>query len=115
MTQNAVQTDREVIEQAISRFVHMLNSHCPANLAPLMTADVELLADEEAKGTDAVNAFFVRLWEAYPCISFKVESTIIDENRAAVEVSYRSGPNNHGARCLVIKFRDGLLRRVRCY
>jgi hypothetical protein len=115
MAQTADRTQVQVMEEQVTRFFHMLNSHCPVNTAPLLTPDVELHADERAVGQEAVNAFFLRLWEAYPCIAFRVENLIIGETGAAAEVTYTAGPGGQGARCLIFQFRGGLIRRVRCY
>lgn len=105
----------ETIEQAVVRFVHMLNSHCPGNVVPLLTPDVELLADEKAVGADAVNAFFIRLWDGYPCINFTVENLIVSETGAAAELAYQGGPNGHGERCMIFAFKGEKIRRIRCY
>ncbi|HYF95949.1 MAG TPA: nuclear transport factor 2 family protein [Symbiobacteriaceae bacterium] len=115
MTRTAQVPTLETIEQAVVRFVHMLNSHCPGNVMPLMTPDVELHADETAVGAEAVNAFFIRLWEAYPCINFTVENLIISETGAAAEVAYQGGPKGQGDRCMVFAFRGEKIRRIRCY
>lgn len=115
MTQSAIQRDREVLEQAVTRFFHMCNTHCPGNLAPLMTHDVEFLADRESRGQDEVNAYFVWLWEAYPALTFLVESVLIDGSRAAAEVTYTGGPSGAGARCMLFQFRGDQVRRIRCY
>lgn len=106
---------RESMESAVSRFFHMSNSHCPGNLAPLLTTDAELRADENAAGHDAVNAYFVRLWEAYPEIIFRTENLIIGEHDAVAEVSYTGGPGGNGERCFVFNFRGDMIRRIRCY
>jgi hypothetical protein len=111
-----VQTSRqEAMEKAVTRFFNMLNSHCPGNVVPLLTPDVELQADENAEGQEAVNAFFIRLWEAYPCISFVITNLIVSEKGAAAEVSYSAGPNGKGERCMVFSFREEKIRRIRCY
>ena len=115
MTRTVPAAHFEATEQAVTRFFHMLNSHCPGNLAPLLTADVEIYADEEAKGLEAANAFFIRLWEAYPCINFVAESIIVGETGAAAEVTYEGGPKGKGSRCFVFHFRGDHIRRVRCY
>lgn len=115
MTKTEQVQRHEIIEQAITRFFHMLNSHCPGNLAPLMTTDVELEADDIAVGQDAVNQFFMRLWEGYPCITFSTENVIVNDVGAAAEVTYDNGPKGKGARCLIFAFRGDKIRRVRCY
>jgi predicted ester cyclase len=104
----------DTLEQAVTRFFHMLNSHCPGNVVPLLTPDVELIADEKATGSEAVNAFFIRLWEAYPCINFTVENLIISEAVAA-EVTFDGGPGGKGDRCMVFQFKGEKIRRIRCY
>lgn len=111
----AAPVQREAMDVAVSRFFHMSNSHCPGNVAPLLTADVEFQADENASGQDAVNAYFVRLWEAYPELTFRVENMIADEHGAAAEVSYTGGPGGNGQRCFVFQFRGDHIRRIRCY
>jgi hypothetical protein len=108
-------THHAIVELAIIRFFQMLNSHCPGNLAPLMTPDVELLADESAAGQETVNAFFMHLWEAYPCMSFVVQNVITNDTGAAAEVTYENGPKGKGARCLVFQFKGDKIRRVRFY
>jgi hypothetical protein len=115
MSGTAAMTHHAAVELAVTRFFQMLNSHCPGNLAPLMTTDVELIADEEAAGQEAANAFFIRLWEAYPCISFVVRNVIINETGAAAEVTYANGPKGTGERCFVFQFKGEKIRRVRCY
>lgn len=115
VTGRVSQTERERMELAVSRFFHMANSHCPGNLAPLLTDDVELLADQEARGEEAVHKYFVWLWDCYPELTFKVESTIVNGTSAAAEVTYAEGPNGKGARCFVLHFRGDLIRRIRCY
>jgi predicted ester cyclase len=105
----------ETLEQAVTRFFHMLNSHCPGNVVPLLTSDVELIADEKAVGADAVNAFFIRLWEAYPCINFTAENLIISETAVAAEVTFDGGPGGKGDRCMVFQFKGEKIRRIRCY
>jgi predicted ester cyclase len=115
MTHTIPESSRDQTEQAVTRFFHMCNSHCPGNIAPLMTQDVELVADESAQGQDGVNAYFVRLWDAYPELTFRVENTIVNHTGAAVEVAYENGPNGRGARCIVFHMRAGLIRRVRFY
>lgn len=115
MTHTAPATHKEAIEQAITRFLHMLNSHCPGNLAPLLTPDVEIFADDEAKGLEAANGYFIRLWEAYPCINMVAENIIVGDTGAAAEVTYEGGPQGKGARCFVFHFRGDQIRRVRCY
>ncbi|HWI61380.1 MAG TPA: nuclear transport factor 2 family protein [Symbiobacteriaceae bacterium] len=115
MTKTVQVPVQELIEQAVVRFFHMLNSHCPGNVVPLLTADVELLADEKAEGAEAVNAFFIRLWEAYPCINFTVENLLVSETGAAAEVTYNGGPKGTGSRCMVFAFKGEKIRRIRCY
>jgi len=105
----------ETIEQAVVRFFHMLNSHCPGNVVPLLTNDVELVADEQATGAEAVNGFFIRLWDAYPCINFTVENLIVSETGAAAELTYNGGPKGQGVRCMVFAFKGDKIRRIRCY
>lgn len=111
----AATTDRDAMELAVNRFFHMANTHCPGNLAPLLTPDVLLLADQEAKGEEAVHAYFVFLWESYPELTFRVENVIVDGAAAAAEVSYEHGPQGTGARCFTFQFKQGRIRRIRCY
>ncbi len=115
MAQSVVEMDRNVVEQAVMRFFHMCNTHCPGNLAPLMTPDVEFLADENSVGQDAVNAYFVELWEAYPELTFVVENVLVDGSGAAAELSYTKGPDQNGTRCIIMQFKGNLVRRMRCY
>ncbi|MFZ5814372.1 MAG: nuclear transport factor 2 family protein [Bacillota bacterium] len=115
MTQSAVDAGRDTLEQAVTRFFHMCNTHCPGNLAPLMTPDVECLADRAAKGQEEVHAYFVELWEAYPKLTFLVQNVLVDGSGAAAEVTYTDGPHGSGARCLLFQFRGNLIRRIRCY
>lgn len=115
MTKTAQPAELNVREEVVTRFFNMLNSHCPGNVVPLLTTDVELLADEAATGQEAVNAYFMRLWEAYPCITFVTENMIVGETGIAAEVSYAAGPGGKGERCMVFAFRGDKIRRVRCY
>lgn len=115
MTNTVQPTRLATMEKTVSRFFNMLNSHCPGNVVPLLTTDVEILADETTVGQEAANAFFLRLWEAYPCITFVTTNMIVGETGVAAEVSYTAGPNGKGARCMVFSFRDDLIRRVRVY
>lgn len=115
VTGMASQSERERLELAVARFFHMANSHCPANLAPLLTDDVELLADQQAQGEEAVHRYFVWLWDCYPELTFKLENAIVNGTSAAAEVTYTGGPGGRGARCIVLHFRGELIRRIRCY
>ncbi|HEY3368058.1 MAG TPA: nuclear transport factor 2 family protein [Symbiobacteriaceae bacterium] len=115
MTPGTVQTGRQAVEAAVSRFFHMLNTHCLANVSPLLTSDVELQADQAMKGLEAVNGYFKWLWDSYPSLAFRVESMIIDGTSVAAEVTYQDGPAKEGARCFVFQMRGELLRRIRCY
>ncbi|MDF2627426.1 MAG: hypothetical protein K0R39_1257 [Symbiobacteriaceae bacterium] len=115
MTKTAQASVQETIEQAVVRFLHMLNSHCPGNVIPLLTPDVELSADEKAAGAEAVNGYFIRLWEAYPCINFSVENLIVGEHGASAEVAYEGGPKGRGERCMVFAFKGDKIRRIRVY
>lgn len=115
MTQRAIQT-RQAIEQAVARFFHMCNTHCPGNLAPLMTPDVEVMvAGRKTQGQDPVHALLVWLWEGYPDLTFRVEHLLVDEAGAAAEVTYTGGPAERGAACVIFEFRGDLIRRVRAY
>lgn len=115
MTKTAQPHNLEATEQMVTRFFQMLNTHCFANVVPLLTPDAEVLADEKSTGHDAVSAYFMRLWDAYPCISFVTQNLIVGETGACAEVTYQNGPNNTGARCMVFQFKGDLIRRVRCY
>jgi len=115
MAKTLQETNLQSIEDAVIRFLNMLNSHCPGNLAPHLTPDAELQADEEARGLDAVNQFFIRLWDSYPCITFVPENIIVSESGAAAEVTYEAGPGGKGARCMVFSFKGDKIRRIRCY
>jgi len=115
MAQSVAEVSREALEQAVMRFFHMCNTHCPGNLAPLMTPDVELRADREARGQEAVNAYFVELWEGYPELTFSVENLLVDGSSAVAEVSYSHGPGGAGDRCIVMQFKGSLIRRMRSY
>lgn len=112
---HTVMTERERIEQAVTRFFHMCNTHCPGNLAPLMTPDVELIeAVREARGQEGVHSYFVELWQDYPALTFRVEHVLVDGTVAAAEVTAEDD-GGRGARCVVFHFRDGLIRRMRWY
>lgn len=113
MAQTAM-TERERIEQAVTRFFHMCNTHCPGNLAPLMTADVELIAEREARGQEDVHSYFVELWQNYPDLTFRVEHVLVDGTTAAAEVTAEDDGDS-GSRCVVFHFRDGHIRRMKWY
>ena len=115
MSAETVQTGRQAVEAAIQRFFHMCNTHCPGNVAPLLTPDVEFLADQAANGIDATGAYFKWLWESYPDLTFRVENMVIDGLNVAAEVSYKNGPEKDGARCFVFRMKGDLIRRIRCY
>jgi len=113
MAQN-VMTERERIEQAVTRFFHMCNTHCPANLAPLMTGDVELTAERASRGQEDAHAYFVWLWQTRPDLTFRVEHVLVDGVSAAAEVTVEEqGQRREG--CVIFHFRDGLIRRIRFY
>lgn len=115
MTQSAIQGSRQAIEQAVARFFHMCNTHCPGNLAPLMTADIEVEVGRRAQGQDQVHALLVWLWEGYPELTIRVEQILVDESSAAAEVTYTGGSGERGAACVLFQFRGDLIRRVRAY
>lgn len=115
MSQSISLTRREELEQAVTRFFHMCNTHCPGNLAPLLTYDVELIDVWEATGQDDVHKYFVWLWQAYPEMTYRVENMLVDGSAAAAEVTTVGGPQGRAQRCFVLHFRDGLIRRIRCY
>ncbi|MGE5674097.1 MAG: nuclear transport factor 2 family protein [Mycobacterium leprae] len=115
MSDSIIQTGRQAVESAVTRFFHMCNSHCPGNLAPLLTPDVELVADRKAQGLEGVNAYFVGLWESYPDLTYRVESILIDGTGAAAEATYTDGQGGKGNHCFVFQFRGDLIRRVRVY
>jgi len=108
-------TVREAREQFVARFFHMLNTHCPANVAPLLTDDVELVADVEARGQVEVQAYLAKLWEASPCLAFVPKHILLDGDYAAAEVTYSGGQDGKGARCFILRFRDDKIRRIRVY
>lgn len=109
-----VMTERERIEQAVTRFFHMCNTHCPGNLAPMLTADVELAAEREARGQEDAHSYFVWLWQTYPDLTFRVEHVIVDGTAAAAEVTSEA-KGLRLPRCVVFNFRDGLIRRIKWY
>lgn len=106
---------REETELAVTRFFHMANSHCPGNLAPLFTPDVEWSGAEPIQGQEAVNAHFLRLWERYPELTYHVEDVLVDGERAAAEVTCEHGPGECRAHCVLFHFRGGRIRRIRVY
>lgn len=110
----SVMTDRVRLEEAVTRFFHMCNSHCPGNVAPLLTADVELIDQSEARGQEDVHTYLVWLWQAYPDLTFRVEHVLVDGNMAAAEVTAEA-QGECRSRCVVFHFRDGLIRRMRWY
>lgn len=112
---NGTQVERDVLEQAVARFFHMYNTHCPGNLAPLLTDDVELLAPEEIQGRDAVHAYLSKLSERYPCMALVPANILVDGSRAAAEVTYTAGPNGSGGQCVLFDFRGDQIRRIRIY
>lgn len=115
MSQSMSLTQREALEQAVTRFFHMCNTHCPGNLAPLMTYDVELIDVGEVSGQEDVNKYFVWLWQAYPEMVYRVENMLVDGNTVAAEVTTAAGPQGRIQRCVIFQFRDGLIRRIRSY
>lgn len=110
-----VQTGRQVVESAVTRFFHMCNSHCPGNLAPLLTADVELSAPESVQGPEAVNTYFVRKWEGRPDLTYRVESILIDGTTAVAETTFRNGDQAGGRECFIFQMKGDLIRRIRVY
>lgn len=107
--------EREAREQAVTRFFHMLNTHCPGNLAPLLTDDVELTAEAEVRGQTEVQAYLAKLWETSPCLAFSPKHILLDGDYAAAEVAYSGGQDGKGARCFILRFRDDKIRRIRVY
>lgn len=110
----SVMTDRVRLEEAVTRFFHMCNSHCPGNVAPLLTADVELTAERTASGQEGVHSYLVWLWQTYPDLTFRVEHVLVDGPAAAAEVTAEA-QGERRARCVIFHFRDGLIRRMRWY
>src|SRR5690606_17854234 len=83
----SVMMDRVRVEEAVTRFFHMCNSHCPGNVAPLLTADVELIDRSEVRGHEDVHTYLVWLWQRYPDLTFRVEHVLVDGHLAAAEVT----------------------------
>lgn len=117
MSLGTVQTGRQAVEDAVTRFFHMCNTHCLPNVVPLLTSDVELQADQLLAGVEAVGGYFKWLWESYPSLAFRVDNVIIDSEgkHVATEVAYENGPAHSGVRCFVFQMRGDLIRRIRCY
>lgn len=107
--------EREAVEAAVSRFFHMCNSHCPGNVAPLVTSDVEFHTGEVLHGPEEIHAYLVKLWEGHPNLAFRVDHVLVDENTAAAEVTCKDGPKEKAEGCFLFQLRGGLIRRIRWY
>lgn len=110
----SVMTERTRVEEAVTRFFQMCNSHCPGNVAPLLTADAEVLDARAARGPEGVHSYLVWLWQTCPDLTFRVEHILVDGHMAAAEVLVEA-QGECRRRCVLFQFRDGLIRRMRWY